>query len=117
VKMGLIERSEAFLARSLEDADAWGWSIILTNPEFSTQEVTGQARNISMLIDIESGTEVQQEQASVTVRLSSVTIGEPEKNWKVTVKDTAGNSRNFYVVEAYPDRTLGVVVLKLGSLL
>lgn len=116
--MSLVERSEAFLERSLEDKGLWGVSLVLTNLLGVVQDdLSGQARNISMMVDIETGSEVQEEQASVTVRLSSVTIGEPAKNWKVIVSDTNSLELNAYVVEAFPDRTLGVVVLKLGRLL
>lgn len=114
--MSLIERSEAILSRSLEDPSLWGWSIELINLSGDSQKLYGQARNISMLVDIESGVEIQQEQSSVTVRLSSVNIGDPSKNWKVNVADTAGNICKAYVVESFPDRTLGIVVLKLGAL-
>lgn len=114
--MSFVTRSEAFLARSLEDVSAWGVAITLTNPAGTVQELTGQARHISMLLDIESGQEVREEQASVTLRLSSITIGEPVKNWKVSVKDSAGDTLSAYVVESFPDRTLGITVLKLGRL-
>lgn len=114
--MSLIEESEEFLAESLEDTDLFGWVIKLTNELGTDQELTGQVRHINMLIDIESGTEVQSEQASATVRLSTVTIGEPAKNWKADITDTNGNLYPCYVVEAMPDRTMGIVVLKLGRL-
>ena len=114
--MSLILRNEEFLERSLEDPEAFGWKFTLTNPLGESQELTGQARHINMLIDIETGADVQQEQASITPRLSSITIGEPKKNWLVTVKDTAGNEYECYVVEAFPDRTMGMIVLKLGLL-
>ena len=114
--MSLIERSEALLARSLEDENLWGWPIKLTNLAGDSQNVSGQARNISMLIDMESGTEVQQEQSSVTVRLSSVEIGDPVKGWRAEVTDTSGNLCKTYVVESFPDRTMGIVVLKLGAM-
>lgn len=114
--MSLIERSEEFLERSLEDPEAFGWTVTLKNSFGETQVISGQVRHINMLIDIDTGADVQQEQASVTVRLSTVTIGEPQKNWLVTITDTAGNEYDCYVVEAFPDRTLGIIVLKLGLL-
>ena len=112
--MGLVERLENFLERSLEDPAVFGWPFTLKNPLGQTQELFGQVRHINMLIDIDTGADVQQEQASVTARLSSITIGEPQKNWRVDITDTAGNSYNCYVVEAMPDRTMGLIVLKLG---
>ena len=114
--MSLIERSEEFLERSLEDTEAFGWTVILKNPLGESQPVSGQVRHINMLIDIDTGADVQQEQASATVRLSTITIGEPQKNWLVVITDTAGNEYDCYVVEAFPDRTLGIIVLKLGLL-
>jgi len=114
--MSLILRNEEFLERSLEDIGAFGWSFTLTNPLGESQTITGQARHINMLIDMDTGADVQQEQASVVVRLSTITIGEPQKDWLITVTDTAGNSYDCYVTEAIPDRTFGTVVLKLGLL-
>lgn len=114
--MSLIRRNEEFLERSLEDTDAFGWAFTLTNPLGESQSLSGQARHINMLIDIDTGVEVQQEQASVSARLSTITIGEPKKDWLVTVTDTAGNSYDCYVVEAMPDRTMGIIILKLGRL-
>lgn len=114
--MSLILRNEEFLERSLEDPGAFGWPFTLTNPLGESQELTGQARHINMLIDIETGADVQQEQASIVARLSSITIGEPKKDWLVTVKDTVGNEYECYVVLPIPDRTFGIIVLKLGLL-
>ena len=65
---------------------------------------------------MDTGLDVQQEQASIVVRLSTLTIGEPEKDWLVTVTDTEGNSYDCYVVLAIPDRTMGIIVLKLALL-
>ena len=112
--MSLIERSEAFLATSLENADFFGWPVTVTNPLEQSQTLNGQVRHINMLIDMDTGLDVQQEQASVTLRLSSMTIGEPQKDWVVDITDTQGIAYNCYVVEAMPDRTLGLTVLKLG---
>lgn len=110
----LIERNEEFLERSLEDPEAFGWSFTLTNPLGESQELTGQARHINLMIDMDTGSDVQQEQASITVRLSSITIGEPKKDWLVTIKDTSGIEYKCYVVTAIPDRTFGIIVLKLA---
>ncbi len=114
--MSLILRNEEFLERSLEDTDAFGWTFTLTNPLGESQTITGQARHINMLIDMETGADVQQEQASVVARLSTITIGEPKKNWLVKVTDTVGNEYDCYIVLAIPDRTMGLIVLKLGLL-
>ncbi len=114
--MSLILRNEEFLERSLEDTDAFGWSFTLTNPLGESQPLTGQARHINMLIDMDTGADVQQEQASVVARLSTITIGEPKKDWLVTVTDTVGTSYDCYVTAAFPDRTFGMVVLKLALL-
>lgn len=114
--MGLIDDLESFLATSLEDPDFFGWPVTITNLLGESQDIYGQARHINLVIDMETGVDIQTEQASVVLRLSSITIGEPEKNWKVTTTDTNGTSRNFYVVEAMPDRTAGLIILKLGNL-
>jgi len=114
--MSLILRNKEFLKRSLEDTDAFGWPFTLTNPLGESQTITGQARHINMLIDMETGADVQQEQLSVVAVLSTITIGEPKKNWLVKVTDTAGNEYDCYVVLATPDRTFDTITLKLGLL-
>lgn len=114
--MSLILRNEEFLTRSLEDTEAFGWSFTLTNPLGESQSLSGQARHINLLIDMDTGLEIQQEQASIVVRLSTLTIGEPKKNWLVKVTDTAGKEYDCYVVLPIPDRTFGIVTLKLGLL-
>lgn len=120
--MNLIEENEAFLETSLEDPELFGWPVILENPLGQKQghiegsELYGQARHINLLIDMDTGSDISEEQASVTLRLSSITIGVPKKDWKVTVNDTSGNTYNCYVVDDIPDRTFGIVILKLGLL-
>ena len=114
--MSLILRNEEFLERSLEDTEAFGWSFTLTNPLGESQSISGQARHINLLIDMDTGLDIQQEQASIVVRFSTLTIGEPKKNWLVRVTDTAGNEYDCYVVLAIPDRTMGIIVLKLALL-
>jgi len=112
--MSLITRSEEFLATSLENPLFFGWPVTITNLLNQSQTLYGQTRHINMLIDFDTGSDVQQEQASVTLRLASITIGEPKKDWLVAITDTAGTAYSCYVVEPMPDRTLGTIVLKLG---
>lgn len=118
--MSLITRSEQFLATSLENPALFGWPVKLTNPLEQKQgfdvddELYGQVRHINLLIDMDTGSDIQEEQASVTLRLSSMKIGEPKKDWVVDTTDTEGNEYHCYVTEAMPDRTMGLVILKLG---
>lgn len=114
--MSLILRGIEFLSRSLRDKDAFGWEFTLTNPLGESQVVVGQYRHINMLIDMETGLDVQQEQMSVVAQISNITIGEPKKNWLVSVNDVNGNSYNCYVVEAIPDKSFDLITLKLGLL-
>lgn len=114
----LLDRSEEFLSRSIEDPLIFGSEIVyLRRPDGVRQTgLYGQVRHINLMVDMDSGAEVQHEQISATLRLSSITIGEPEKGWFIKVKDQAGNAYDCYVVEAMPDRTIGVIILKLGLL-
>lgn len=111
--MNLILRNEEFLSRSLEDFEAFGWPVVLENPLGERQELKGQVRHINLMVDMDTGSDIQQEQASATLRLSTITIGEPEKYWLVGMTDTNGNPYTCYVATAIPDRTFGMVVLKL----
>lgn len=114
--MSLIERNEAMLERSIEDPEEWGWPFTLIRPDGASQELHGQARHINLMLDFDTGSDIQQEQASITARLSSITLGEPQKDWKVNTTDTAGNEYKCVVDEAMPDRTFGLIILKLGLL-
>jgi len=123
--MSLRTQAEADLSFILEDASAFGWPVTLTDPSGSSVSLTGSAKDVSEQIDPETGHVVSVRVASVTLRRSSITkagLNQPQaitsrsaKPWTVTFDDINGSSHTFKVIEAKPDRTVGLVVLTLES--
>ena len=119
--MGLRELAESDLAELLEDADGgFGWPITVTNPDGDTDDFVGFSSDISALIDPDTGQLVSGQQASVTLRISSLdeagldiprNIADSDsKPWLVTFLDLGGNEFTFKVRQSMPDYTLGIVV-------
>lgn len=124
--MSLRAQAEADLNFILEDlAGGFGWSVTITDPAGNSATLTGQAVDISQLIDADTGTPVGGRQASVALRISSLTaagLALPEhisnnagRPWLVDVTDVNGNAYNFMVSESRPDRMLGLVVCMLET--
>jgi len=123
--VGLRETAEADLAFIIEDADAFGWAITVTDPSDASADLVGASGDISELIDPETGQLVSGRRAHVSLRLSSLVaagLGIPEavsdkasKPWRVTFDDIGGTSHTFKIAEARPDRTIGLVVCLLES--
>lgn len=116
---GLREIAESDLALTLEDPEGFGFEIQITEPGGVFKEAYGQSGDIQFLIDPETGLGVSGRFAHITVRQSSLTAlgkGAPVKGWLIKFDDINGNSYNFIVTEARPDRTLGVVTCIVGIL-
>ena len=85
--------------------------------------ITGSSSDISLILDPDTGQAVSGRQASVVIRLATLSdmgLGIPvgvedtdRKPWLITVDDITGVEHIFKVQESNPDRTLGVVLCKL----
>lgn len=122
--MGLRAEAEAALSFMLEDQDAWGWPIILTDPAETSKPMTGTSTDIGQVIDPETGMVVSGRLASVALRISTIlSLGfteiprgirdESSKPWLVTFDDIGGSSWTFKVIQTAPDRAAGLVICHL----
>jgi hypothetical protein len=124
--MNLREQAEKDLAITLEDnATGFGWPIKIIDPHFNVADIFGQSTDIGLVIDAETGSVVSGRQATVSIRISSLTqhnlglpkgISDPSKKpWIIEFTDINGKSFTFKVVQTQPDRTLGVVTCTLEA--
>lgn len=119
--MGLHDQAELDLGQVLESETDWGVPITLTNPAgFSGSEaLTGSSQDIGRLIDPDTGQGVSGRQATVELRLSSLTAA-GFTELPLAIADTALKpwvvgfaGLTFKVKESHPDRTSGVISLIL----
>jgi len=122
--MGLRESAEADLAGILEDsATGFGYSLILTDPDGKSVNITGFSNDIAFVIDPDTGTAITGRSASVALRISTVlasfatlptaVANKLKKPWLVEFTDLNGQAYTFKVQNGHPDRTLGVITCML----
>lgn len=124
--MGLREQAAADLAAILEDREGgFGWDLTVTDPAGTSAALVGTSTDVGLTLDPDTGMAVSGRQASVAIRIASLTaasLGVPtgiadqaSKPWLVAFDDIDGASHTFKVVEAQPDRAIGVVVCLLEA--
>jgi hypothetical protein len=124
--MGLREQAAADLRTILEDTAAgFGWAISVTPPDGAPVALVGFSTDIAQVIDPETGIAVTGRSASVAIAIASLTAAgldipkavadESGRPWVVTFADIVGKAHTFSVLEAHPDRALGVVVCRLEA--
>ncbi len=116
--MSLRQQAEADLAFILENTDDFGWDITLVSPSGVSSQLVGMSNDIGTVLDPQTGMMVSGRDVSVALRMSSLPAGLPMgvlsgKPWTVTFKDPSLNSYTFRVNRTLPDRTLGIIILKL----
>lgn len=119
--MGLRQTAETDLAAIIEDSDrGFGWPIVVVDPAGNSAALVGLSRDISQVIDPDTGQVISGRFATVTLRMSSISasglVGFPRgiqdetaKPWTVTFNDINGVSYTFKVIQGDPDRTIGFV--------
>lgn len=123
--MNIRQLAEIDLGVTLEDSvSGFGWAVTLTNPQGVSVNLTGQAHDISQMIDPETGVAISGRSAAFVLRRSSVIasgVGEPcgvpdgsTLPWLVAFSDINGSPHVFKVEDAEPDRVLGTFTLMLG---
>lgn len=123
--MGLRELAEQDLGFILEGDEAgFRWPISITDPNGTTvSDLYGFSDDIAQIIDPDTGQAVSGRSASVAIRiftLQDAGLGVPQgvadasqKPWLISFEDINGNSFDFKISQANPDRALGVVACLL----
>ena len=119
--MDLQQLAEADLAHTLE---ADGQVVTVTDPAGLSNELKALSNDISLLIDPDTGVAVSGRNANVTLRIASLRaagfVGLPmgiedgaQLPWIVTYTTVNGDQVTTKVMASSPDRSLGVVSLRL----
>ena len=121
--MGLREEAALDAREFLEDEDDFGWPLTLRAPDGNSAALTGYSTDIHLTIDPETGQAVSGRQASVVIHLEALNDAElpmprgvaDQKSdpWIVQTNDITGIGHTFKIIEAIPDRALGIVACTL----
>ncbi len=118
--MNLVEQAEADLEFTLEDSEnGFGVALNFYDTGGNPVEVICQTTDISFFIDPDTGAGVSSRTTEVTARLSTLrlkNVSDPNKGTKIAYLTTAGISFASKVQEAFYDRKIGVVQMKLEAL-
>lgn len=123
--MNLRQLAEQDLAVTLEDSVfGFGWPVTLTDPQGASANLTGQAHDISQIIDPDTGTAISGRSSAFVLRQSSITaagLGDPygvadggSLPWLVSFESINGAPYTFKVEDSDADRVLGTRTLILG---
>lgn len=118
--MSLRVTAEADLATIIEDGVyGFGWPVVLTDPAGVSLPLTGFSNDIAQMIDPDTGQAVSGRLASVALRISTIVAAgftlpkgiadSGSKPWVVVFNDINMNSHQFKIIQANPDRALGVI--------
>ena len=120
--LGIAQQDKAF---TLKDSEfGFGTVITITDPDLLSADVTGRTNDISFAIDPNTGVAVSGRTATIAIDMqeltdkgfSSLPVAQTDKTkkpWLVEYTDQLGNAHVFIVLEANPDRTLGIVLCTL----
>ena len=123
--MNFLEIAQQDKAFTLNDDQfGFGSTIKLTDPSLFSAEVIGRTNDISFAIDPNTGVAVSGRTATVAIDLneledkgfSSIPSAQSDKTkkpWIIEFDDQQGNTHTFTILEANPDRTLGIVLCTL----
>jgi len=111
----------------LEDGEmGFGVNCNITNPAGVTEIFQVQSGDVHLLLDLATAASVSVRTAHVSITLATlkeknfeIPKREPDENknpWIFEFPDAVGISRKFTVVEARPDRTLGIITIILELL-
>jgi len=124
--MGLRATAYADARAILNDSAAgFGWPVKVTDPAGNTADLTGYAGDVAQTIDPDTGQAVTGRRAPLTLHLDDLEaagLGIPRSvadesgdPWRIEYNDiTLNHLVKYDILEAWPDRTLGVVTCWLG---
>ncbi len=123
--MGLRDQAAADAKTILEDLEGFGFPMTVTDPDGNSAALVGFSTDIHTDIDPDTGIIVSGRNASVALRIASLTAagfdlpeGIPEASkrpWVVEFDDIDGVGTIWKVRDAKPDRAIGIIVLMLES--
>ncbi len=109
------------------EGDALGnrWPVTIKSPGDMEVPLFGFTNDIFQAIDRETGQIISGRNASVSLRIDSITAAgltlpygvasAAGKPWRVTFDDIHGTAYTFKIAETMPDRTIGVIVCLLEA--
>lgn len=124
--MGLRQQAAADLRAIVEDdTSGFGWPIRITNPDGESIDIVGLSTDVATVIDPDTGMAVKGRNASIAVALGTLEdegfeipkgiTDATSKPWVVRFDDIQGTAHTFKVMDAEPDRAIGVVVCLLEA--
>lgn len=125
--MGLREQAAADARTILEDSAAgFGWPITVRDPNELSANVIGFSNDIAQTIDPQTGMVVTGRLASVSFSIATLQAAgfadlprakadKATYPWVVRFNDINGKPHTFSVLEATPDRALGIVTCTLAA--
>ncbi len=123
--MNFLEIAQQDKSFTLKDSEfGFGTVITITDPNLLSATVTGRSNDISFAIDPNTGVAVSGRTATIAIDMQELTdkgftslpvaqTDKTKKPWLVEYTDQLGNAHVFIVLEANPDRTLGIVLCTL----
>lgn len=128
--MSLRDQAALDARAIVEDLTAFGQPVTVTNPSGVTGSLKGLWTDIHLPIDVNTeqdlvGQSVSVRKAGVVFSIAALTaagLGIPanvtnpnSKPWVITTTDVLGNALTYKVIEAKPDRLVGVVACMLET--
>jgi hypothetical protein len=120
--VNLRQQAEADLAVTLTDPAAFGWPVTVKNPAGTTRQVYGQFGDIGMTLQPDTGQAVSGRKVYIALRIADLAgLGMPRaegnpgaRPWTISAANISGGGSILgRVVEAMPDRALGLIMLIL----
>jgi len=119
--MNFLDIAQQDKAFTLKDSvNGFGTVITLTDPSLFTATVTGRTNDISFAIDPNTGSAVSGRTATIAIDMQELTdkgftsfpaaqSDKTKKPWIIEWTDQLGGVHAFTVLEANPDRALGIL--------
>lgn len=124
--MNLKKRAETDLAKTLENENDFGMPITVTNPGGRSEIFFGQTGNVHLLYDPDTGAEINNQIAHISLRINSLydagfelpraVPAENENPWIFEFAGTDDILRKYTVSYTRPDWTLGIMTILLTAI-
>lgn len=122
--MGLLEQATADIERITSNSNEWAAELSFTATNGQTAVINGLHTKHHLAVDTDGNTVNSKNAHASFSEKFLIDVGYPVrnsggevsmKNHRVNVKDSTGIVKNYVVIEAYPDETIGLIVLILGD--